>query len=178
MSNDWFEKEKEVLLLDIRKRIYLSIEKFPGLHFRELQRKNRIGVGNLDYHLNYLEKTNLIKSEKSKGNKRFYIRGLDDCERNLLGILRQKNFRKIILYLLNQKNITHKEITDYLEISPSSATWYISKLVERNVLVMFEEKNRKYYQLKNQEELIKVLIAYKASFVDRLVDNFVEAFEK
>ncbi len=178
MIKAYFEKEKEVLLLDIRKRIYLSIERFPGLHFRELQRKNGIGVGNLDYHLNYLEKTNLIKSEKSKGNKRFYIRGLDDCERNILGILRQKNFRKIILQLLNQKNISHKEITDYLEISPSSVTWYISQLVERTVLVMFEEENRKYYELNNKEEIIKVLIAYKESFVDRLVDNFVEAFEK
>ena len=68
MIKNYFEKEKEALLLDVRKKIYLTIEKFPGLHFRELQRKNRIGVGNLDYHLNYLEKMNLIKVEKSKGN--------------------------------------------------------------------------------------------------------------
>ena len=135
MIKDYFKKEKEALLLEIRKKIYLTIDKFPGLHFRGLQRKNNIGVGNLDHHLNYLEKINLIKVEKSKGNKRFYPLGLNDYERNILGILRQRNFRKIVLKLLKEKNTTHKNIINYLKISPSSVTWYLSQLIDRNILI-------------------------------------------
>jgi len=178
MIKDYFKKEKEALLLDIRKKIYLTIEKFPGLHFRELQRKNNLGIGNLDYHLNYLEKTNLIKAEKSKGKRRLYPLGLNDYERNILGILRQKNFRKIILKLLKEKKITHKSILDYLKISPSSVTWYLSRLIDENILIMFEKEKQNCYRLKNEDEIIKVLITYKESFVDNLVDSFVEAFEK
>lgn len=178
MTMDYFKKEKEALLLGVRKKIYLTIDKFPGLHLRELQRKNEIGIGNLDYHLNYLEKINLIKVEKSKGKKRFYPMGLNDYERNILGILRQRNFRKIILKLLKEKNFTHKSVIDYLKISPSSVTWYLSRLIDENILIMFEKEKQKYYQLKNKDEIIKVLITYKESFVDNLVDSFVEAFEK
>ncbi|MEK6943773.1 MAG: transcriptional regulator [Nanoarchaeota archaeon] len=178
MIQDYFKPGKGDLLLDARKRIYLTIEKFPGLHFRELQRMNNLGIGNLDYHLNYLEKNNLIKAEKSKANKRFYPLGLNDRERNILGILRQRNFRKIILKLLEEKNITHKGIADYLKISPSSATWYLNQLLSRNILIIFKKEKRKQYQLKNKDEIIKVLIAYRESFVDNLVDSFVEAFEK
>ena len=178
MINDYFKKEEKALNLDIRKKIYLIIHEFPGLHFRELQRKNNIGVGNLDHHLNYLEKINLIKIEKSKGNKRFYPIGLNDCERNILGTLRQKNFRKIILKLLKEKNITHKDIIGCLKISPSSVTWYINQLINSNILITLEKEKQRYYGLKNEEETIKVIITYKKSFVDNLVDNFVEAFEK
>ncbi|HIH42917.1 TPA: transcriptional regulator [Candidatus Woesearchaeota archaeon] len=178
MIKNYFEKEKKALQLGIRKRIYLTIEKFPGLHFRELQRKVDIGTGNTEYHLNYLVKVNLIKAEKSKSNKRFYPLGLNDYERKILGILRQKNFRKIILKGLKYKLITNKVITDYLQISPSSATWYINQLIDRNILVILEKEKQKYYQLKDKDEIIKVLIIYKESFVDNLVDSFVEAFEK
>ena len=64
-----------------------------------------------------------IKIEKSKGNKRFYPLGLTDCERAILGILRQKNFRKIILKLLSDTQLSHEEFVDYLQMSPSSRTW-------------------------------------------------------
>ncbi len=178
MIKDYLKKEKEALLLEIRKNIYLTIHKFPGLHFRELQRKNNIGIGNLNHHLNYLQKLNLIKIEKSKGNKRFYPLGLNDHERNILGVLRQKKFRLIILKLLKEKSITHKNIIDYLKISPSSITWYLSQLIDRNILIMLEKEKQKHYQLENKDEIIKVLVTYRESFVDKLVDSFVDAFEK
>ena len=178
MIRDYFKPEKETLLLDVRKKIYLTIEKFPGLHFRELQRLNNLAIGNLDYHLNYLEKNNLIKVEKSTANKRFYPLGLNDHERNILGILRQKNFRAIILKLLEEQNLTHKDITTYLQISPSSVTWYLTQLTEKNILVSSEKDKRKFYRLKDETEIIKVLITYKESFIDTVVDRFVKAFEK
>jgi len=171
-------KKKEVLMLDIRKRIYLAIEKFPGIHFRELQRKVGIASGNIEYHLDYLRKADLIKAEKINTNKRFYLLGLNDYERKILGILRQKNFRKIILKILYEKQVTHKTVVDYLQISPSSVTWYLNQLIDRGILEAYKKGREKFYQLKEQDELIKVIIAYKESFVDKLVDKFVEAWEQ
>jgi len=170
--------KEEALLLEIRKKTYSTIENFPGIHFRELQRKVNAGTGNIEYHLNYLEKVNLIKIEKTKANKRFYPLGLNDYERKILGILRQKNFRKITLKLLNDKFVTHKVVVDYLQISPSSATWYLNQLIERNILAVSEKGRGKYYQLKNKHEIIKIITTYKESFLDKLVDKFVEAWEE
>ena len=170
-------KEEEVLLLDVRKKIYLIINRFPASHFRELQRRIGIATGNLEHHLNYLEKTNLIKIEKLVEKRRLYPLGLNDYERKILGILRQKNFRKIILKHLDDGFLNHRDIANYLQISPSSTTWYLNRLIDNNILVVSTNGRKKIYQLKDKHELIKVLIAYKKSFLDVLVDKFVDTWE-
>jgi len=178
MIKDYFDEKSEALLLDIRKKIYNCIKKYPGLHFRELQRQHKLAVGNLDYHLNYLEKNNLIKVERNNAHKRFYPLGLNEHERNILGILRQKNFRIIIIKLLQEHHLAHKDLTSYLKISPSSVSWYLTQLIKKNILVLVEKEKRKIYQLKDKNEIIKILITYKESFVDTLIDHFIETFEK
>jgi len=172
------DTREEALLLEVRKKVYSSIENFPGIHFRELQRKVGVGTGNLEYHLNYLKKLNLIKIEKTRANKRFYPLDLNDYERKILGILRQKNFRKIILKILENKFVTHKIVVDCLQISPSSATWYLNQLTEKNILAVSEKGREKHHQLKDRHEIIKIIITYKESFLDKLVDKFVETWEE
>jgi len=175
--NLYENKKEKVLSLNFRKELYNAIQKFPGMHFRELQRKISIGTGNLDYHLNYLERLNLIKIERSS-NKRIYPLGLNEVERKILGILRQKNFRKIIIKILMERDIDHKGLVNFLNISPSSVSWYVNKLVENNIIIYYENSKRKKYKLKNEDEILKVISTYKESFIDKLVDNFIESWEK
>lgn len=40
-----------------RRRIYELIRDAPGIHMRELERRMGLMIGNLQYHLHYLEKT-------------------------------------------------------------------------------------------------------------------------
>ena len=51
-------------------------------------------------------------------------------------------------------------IADYLKISPSSATWYLNQLLSRNILIILKRKV-KAISIKNKDEIIKVLIAYR-----------------
>ncbi|WP_319506293.1 hypothetical protein [uncultured Methanolobus sp.] len=48
------------LELDTRKRIFETIQRSPGIHLRELERILDMAIGNLQYHLHYMEKKNLI----------------------------------------------------------------------------------------------------------------------
>lgn len=171
------EHKNEISLIKVRQRIYFMIKKFSGIHFRELQRVLDMGSGNLEYHLNRLEKSHLIKVEKYRAKKRFYTLDLNDYERKILGVLRQQKFRSIILKLLNEECVIHKSIVTYLKISPSSVTWYLNRLISLNILVVTKKGRNKYYQLKNKDDIIKILITYKESFVDKLVDKFVDAWE-
>ncbi len=176
MIADPSARKEEVLLLEVRRKIYSAIGYFPGIHFRELQRKVRIATGNLEYHLDYLAKADLIKAEKAKPNKRFFPLGLNDSERKILGVLRQNNFRKIIIKILNDGTLTHKEISEYLKISPSSATWYISQLIERNILAASKNGRGKRFDVRDRAEVIKIIIAHSESFFDKIVDKFVDAW--
>lgn len=171
------KKEEEVLALEKRRKIFSIIHQIPGIHFRELQRKAEAGTGNVDYHLKYLEAAHLIKVEKQKGVVRYYPLGLNQEERVILGILRQANFRKLIIHILEKGSLRQKEIAAYLGITPSSATWYLKQLLDPGILNVSKDGREKYYYLSDEEVVVKVLITYKESFFDTLVDKFVATFE-
>ena len=52
--------EDKSLELESRRKIYEAIEKVPGIHFRELNRRLGIPLGVIEYHLKYLEQHELI----------------------------------------------------------------------------------------------------------------------
>lgn len=171
------KKKEEVLALEKRQLIYAIIQKIPGIHFRELQRKVGAGTGNVEYHLKHLETFHLIKVEKQKGVVRYYPLGLNQEERTILGVLRQPNLRKIILCILERGSVKPKEVATHLHITPSSTTWYLKKLVDLNIAQVVKEGREKNYYLVDKEVVMKVLITYKESFFDTLVDKFVATFE-
>ncbi|MEK6963471.1 MAG: transcriptional regulator [Nanoarchaeota archaeon] len=172
------KQKEDALLLETRKKIYSLIEQFPGIHFRALYRLYNRGTGNLEYHLRYLEKKNLIKVEKSRGNKRLFPLGLNDYERNLLGVLQQGAYRRIVLKLLTDKGVNHKELVKELGKFPSTITTYLNVLEKQNVIVSRKKGREKTYELKDKDEVVKILIAYKESFLDKLVDKFVDTWEE
>ena len=46
--------------LETRKKTFDAIQRSPGIHLREMERNVGIAVGNLQYHLHYLEKNNFL----------------------------------------------------------------------------------------------------------------------
>ena len=65
------------LELETRRKIYEQINKSPGIHFRELERRLKVVVGNLQYHLQYLEKKNLIRTLNDEDYVRYFVK--DKC---------------------------------------------------------------------------------------------------
>ncbi|HLD05748.1 MAG TPA: ArsR family transcriptional regulator [Candidatus Nanoarchaeia archaeon] len=165
------------LELETRKRLYSLIEQFPGTHFRELHRLFGGGTGNLEHHLRFLDKKGLIQVEKDRGNKRLFPLGLNNHERRILGILRNSSLRKVVLQLLANKKATHKALTNHLQTAPSAVSRYLNKLVASNVVVLVQKGREKEYRLKDESAVAKVLITYKESFVDHLVDKFAETWQ-
>ncbi|AIJ06144.1 transcriptional regulator, ArsR family [Methanocaldococcus bathoardescens] len=112
------------LELELRRKIYNSIKKHPGIHFRELERRVNIATGNLQYHLQYLEKKNLIKSENDGGYVRYFPKDcqLDENGKKIMSFLRRKTSRHIILYLLSKESANNKDIAKDLNLSPSTVS--------------------------------------------------------
>jgi len=93
--------KETVLKLKTRQEIYNFISKNPGLHFREIFRKANLSLGCLRYHLNYLEKLNLIVSKPDLKYKRYYVKeSIGKKEVEILNLLRQEVPLRIILILL------------------------------------------------------------------------------
>jgi predicted transcriptional regulator len=172
------EIQRKALELEIRQSIYSLISTSPGLHFREIQRRTKIATGQLTYHLNYLQKVGLIKFENDGEYLRYYANiQITDEERRILEMLLQKSIRHILLFLLENNNCNHDHLVKNLDIAPSTISWHLKKLIDANIVNKEVEGRRSFYSTNNPELVKKVLIKYKESFLDILLDRFIEMWE-
>src|SRR5450759_93938 len=99
------------LELETRRRIYEQIKKSPGIHFRELERRLEMVVGNLQYHLQHLEKRNLIRALNNEDYVRYFVKdkSLNETDRKIISLLRRSGCRHILLQLLTNPDLNNKE---------------------------------------------------------------------
>jgi len=172
------EKKGKMLELDVRRKIYEIVKKFAGCHFREIERKSGLSTGSVSYHLHYLARHGLIKEEKEGNKSHYFPAGFKSKNIRLLALLRQKSVREILLFILTHDNCGHKEIVQSVGLSPSTVSWHLKKLEENNI-VEFTKHGRKtaYHIVIDEEEIIHLLITYKKSFLDTMVDRVIEMWE-
>lgn len=179
MSHEFLnEKEKKILDLEVRRNIYDAIKKYAGCHFREIERISRLSTGSVKYHLDYLARCGLIRKEKARSKLRYFPRDFDSKNKTLLGALRQQSLRNILLFILIHEGCNHEQIVKAVELSPSTVSWHL-KMLEANNILGFDKRGRKtfYRILVDKNQIIKLLITYKESFLDTLVDRVVEMWD-
>jgi len=171
--------QSSYLDLETRKKIYECIIKSPGLHFREVQRRTNLATGTLDYHLHFLHKNGLIRAEKSGRFTRYYASEVayDEQEKSLLSILRQGHARRIIIHLLQSKKSNASKISESTGLSPSNLSWYLKLLEEKGIISHGKKGRFRFYSVNDRDSIVKCLVTYKESFLDQLVDGFIETWE-
>src|SRR3989344_7168088 len=87
-------REDEILQLPNRRKIYRIVLKCAGCHFRELERRSKLSLGILKYHLDYLSRHNIIRQEKIGNNIRYFPMHLSSEERRVIGVIRYKSIRR------------------------------------------------------------------------------------
>ena len=165
--------------LEARQQVFEFIQRSPGLHFRELQRRMGLAVGTLQYHLAQLEQDKLVIGLKDGEYSRYYAVGVVTTrDRFLLQFLRQTPVRHILLHLIENKSANHKQLTARIKLSPATASWYLEKLLDADIVGKKKSGREVFYSLIAPDEIARTLITYRASFLDRLVDKFAEIWEK
>ena len=172
------EKDRKVLELDARRAVYHLIRKFAGCHFRELERISGLPSGTLKHHLGFLARNGLVSRVKEDNSLRYFPRDFSSSDKSLMGMLRQGSLRKILLFILVRKQCMHKDIVEFTGLSPSTVTWHLMKL-ERGGIVEATRSGRttRYRIIADKDVIIKLLITYKGSFLDSLVDHVIEMWE-
>ena len=153
---------EDVLDLEARRNIYELIQKNPGLHLSKIANLLKMRISHVEYHLIFLEKHELIKSEKEKGYKRYYIKGqIGVKDKQFLFILRQQIVLEIVLFLIKNGSSQHKEIIEHVNVSPSTLSYHLNKLVKKDILIVDRYGDNKGYRVNNQDLIIDLLIQYK-----------------
>jgi len=163
--------KEEILENERRRKIYAVIETNPTIHLRELQRILDMPLATLDYHLSYMSRKKIIFSESDGHHKRYYTKPLDPEDKKVLSALRQRRLREIVLIILTSGKVKYQFLSDCLKLPHSTLSFYLKYLVQNNILERTRIGYENLYTVKDEERLTKVLIAYKSSFVDKLVDR-------
>jgi DNA-binding transcriptional ArsR family regulator len=167
--------KKDLLELDSRREIYDFIKRSPGTHLRGIEREVKLPFGQVLYHLDSLEKHGLVSAKKDGGFKRYFVKHLvGRHEKDYLANLRHDLPRHVAILLLLAPDLSHHEILDYFDVSPSTLSFHLNKMVEAGIVVRREAGNENFYRVADERIAAKVLVLYRESYQDPVVDRFAD----
>jgi len=102
-------------------------------------------MGTVQHHLKTLENEGKIKSKKTKFYKHFYHFGVSG---NKSPCLNSYTRQKIVNFLNQNKHASHKQLVKYLNVSSSTVTWHIKKLLDAKIIDSQYEGKYRIYSLK------------------------------
>lgn len=168
---------RDPLELESRRRIYEHLQRKPGAHMREIGRELDIPMGTLEYHLHYLVKADLLVTRQDGRYTRYFATGeLSRREKDVLAVLRQKVPRQIAAHLLLQPGSSHGHLLTKFDLSASTLSFHIKKLLRVDVVRQEKSGRENLYTVNDPELVARVLITHRASFLDDVVDRFADVW--
>ncbi len=159
-------------------RILYYLERNPSSHLRKMQADLGLALGTLRYHLHSLEKQGKIASEKSDSFRYFFlVSKYSDLEKNVLKALYHKNTRKILMFIMERKSPTLKEIVGITEMSYASVRWHIDRLSDLGVVLEFRDGRYKRYNIyANADIIVRFLEDYYSDEWDSWSNKLVKKY--
>ena len=169
--------DDDVLELENRRKIYQLLTKYPGMYLREMEKKLGLAVGVLEYNLNYMEKKDILMAEKEGNRKRYFVReGFSFADKGAVGLLRQEIPRRIVIHLMLNPGASFQDVLAQFKISKSTLSFHMKKLTEANVVGSEKDGRSTNYRVLDPDNTARVILTYKASFLDSVVDRFAEVW--
>lgn len=177
-------RRDDLLELESRRRVFEYVQKFPGLHLREIARGTGLHPNHVKYHLQYLQKHDLVSSRKEHGYWRFFPReegsvGLRETvgadKKQILALLRQPVPLHTVLILLERGQASQGELAQSVGVAQATLHYHLGKM-ERNALVTsWKEGRERYYKVGNEAVVAELLLRFRPP--DALVQGFLDAWE-
>ena len=160
---------------DTQQKIFDLIQKNQGLHLSKIAELMNMRLSLAQYHLSNLEKDHLIVSVSEKGYKRYYSdeTSIGSQEKKILALLRQEIPLKIITFLIKKQIAQHKQIMEYVNVSPSTLSYHLNKLVAADIIEVSSYGEERGYKIRNKKEIKQLLLKYVLiEGFDQLWDDF------
>tara|TARA_B100000029_G_scaffold504278_1_gene582822 strand:+ start:572 stop:1075 length:504 start_codon:yes stop_codon:yes gene_type:complete len=156
-------------------KIVLEVKNNPGIRFRELMKVVGVTNGIMSYYINKLEKNGSLLTERRSGVARLFSNDIDLSQIKLIEFLRTPTTKKIILSLLEEDKLSFKQITQKIDRSPSTTSFYLKKLVD-DKSVKISNSFPKTYSLLHKREISNIILLYHPDIIDSASDNLADIF--
>ena len=173
----------------LQQELLVCIDENPGIRYRELLRLINFSNGVLSYHVNKLEKLDLVNVERKNRLTRFFPRNISNEVMGILGNLRNQTSYEIIKLLSERGPISQQEIVKSTRKAASTISWRMKKLLDDNIICIKDKdynydenkdfgskiqyKKVKLYDLLNRN-LVNALIYNTNKYIDNMVNNYSE----
>ncbi len=156
--------------LATRKLLIEIINAKPGIHFRELLKESELAMGELEYHLNVLEKLEIISKSKSTYYSRYYpAYELGSDDKQIMGSLRQEMLRDILLFIISRNKTNHGDIAKKFRLLKSTASFYLDKLLDVGLIEKQKRGRKVFYRVKAPEHILRLILLYKKGFGEEII---------
>ncbi|MBN1677068.1 MAG: hypothetical protein JW880_00875 [Candidatus Thermoplasmatota archaeon] len=162
-----------------RKTVYEVVVRCPGVHLRGIERMTALPLGVVRYHLERLQRDELLFSKEDRHFRRFFPSSeLPKGRTETFDVLRQEGLRRIVLHLLNSPGATHGSMAAVLSIPASTLSTHLATLLRKKVVRRERREGRNMYFVADEESVVKVLVVYRQSFLDKRVDQAISTYLK
>ncbi len=161
-----------------RDSIFSLIEENPGIHFREIQRRSGLAVGQVEYHLYQLEKSDKIVSREDGKVKRYFCISTDSfSERQLIFYLRSNNSREILQKLAHNDTVPLSSLLRVRKSKLEKRKQVLNQMASDRIIEIIDDNGKSYVRIKDLTRLLDTARKYRASFIDTLSDNFMSLID-
>ncbi len=155
---------EEDVLEGLRKDIYEYISENPGEHLAEITRHFEISSSSARHHLDVLEWSDRIVSHYSGKQKHFYPNRNGYRKytsgygyKEIMATLKNDTSRRMVKYIMNNRNANQKAIAQALRIHPSTVNWHAKRLNEAQIIFKKREGKDIHYSLNPELDLVNVI---------------------
>jgi len=171
--------DHEMLNLSRRKMIFHQISKYPGTYIREMEKALSLSLGDLQYHLQQLEKADLISSHDDGRRKRYFVKNeVNYFDREILSFIKMRTPRRIIIFLMIHPESTFKEILAEFYFTKGALSFHLKKLIKANIVINIKREKEMIYIIKDETRISQILIAYQSGILDEALNGFIDLWTK
>ncbi len=161
-----------------RRKIYRIIRGNPGVHFRSLERETGFASGTLQYHLREMTKKEIITEAKEEHYTRYFIRDqpISMKDKLILSYLRKELPRGILLFLLENPGSENRDFTRHFTVSSATISYHLKRFSKDDLIRSTGDTRMQRYSIKEPDRVFELILAFRSSFVDRIVDTLIESW--
>ena len=119
-----------------------------------------------------------MQRQSNKRVTRYFVANISKQDSNIIGCIRSRVTRNIIIFILQNEYCTFNEIVEHVEKAPSTISWHIKRLKDVGILRVVYGNDHLLYSLTDKVKVDKVLLKYKETFTDRIIDDYAEMIDK
>lgn len=171
--------DDDLLTLSRRKMIFNQISRYPGTYIREMEKALSLTIGDLQYHLQQLEKAKLVTSLDDGRRRRYFVKNeVNYFDREILSFIQMRTPRRIMIFLLLHPDSRFKEVLAEFHFTKGALSFHLKKLVKANIIIQMKKEKEMTYRIKDEDRISQILITYQPRILDDALNGFIDLWTK